>query len=463
MPRRALTLTLAALSAACGPNGPRADLAVTNVTVVDAVDGAREARTVLVTDGRISAVRDATAPVRAYATVDGAGKYLIPGLWDFHIHLTYDDRFTEAMPGLFLYHGITSVRDTGGDLDAVLPVVEAMRAEGSLAPRVFFAGPLLDGEAVVYDGENRPLLGISNSDVETARANVARLAETGVDFVKIYEMVTPEVFDALATEAAARGLPMDGHVPLAMRARDVGPRVQSLEHLRNIEMDCVASAEAQVFERRAILENPEALSGAALRLRMHREYRLPAVAAYDEAECARVFEAMRSTIQVPTLRLNSLSLAPPYARDDWAEAVARLPGEVAGDWGAMRGGAYGDPTYPEFSLFLVGRMHEAGVPVAAGTDTPISYAIPGYSLHSELEFLVRAGLSPFEALLSATVRPAEFFGLEGELGAVREGYLADLVLLSANPLEDIAATRTVEAVITRGRLLDREALDGLVR
>jgi hypothetical protein len=172
---------------------------------------------------------------------------------------------------------------------------------------------------------------------------------------------------------------------------------------------------------------------------------------------------MQSTIQVPTLRLNSLSLAPPYARDDWAEAVARLPGEVAGDWGAMRGGAYGDPTYPEFSLFLVGRMHEAGVPVAAGTDTPISYAIPGYSLHSELEFLVRAGLSPFEALLSATVRPAEFFGLEGELGAVREGYLADLVLLSANPLEDIAATRTVEAVITRGRLLDREALDGLVR
>lgn len=463
MHRCALTLFLVVLSVACGPGAPGSDLAITNVTVVDALDGAREGRTVLVTDGRITAVQDASAAVDAADVVDGSGRYLIPGLWDFHVHLTYDDRFTGAMPGLFLHHGITSVRDTGGDLDAVLPVVEAMRTEGALAPRVFFAGPLLDGGDVVYDGENRPLLGIPNPDPETARANVARLDAAGVDFVKIYEMVTPEVFDALATEASARGLPMDGHVPLSMQARDVGPRVQSLEHVRNIEMDCVASAAEDVVERRALLENPEGRSGAALRSQLHRAYRLPAIAAYDGAECQAVFAAMSNTIQVPTLRLNSLPLSPPYARGDWAAAAAKLPEEMAGDWGAMRGGAYGDPTFPEWSLFLIGAMHEAGVPIAAGTDTPISYAIPGYSLHSELEFLVRAGLSPREALRSATLRPAEFFGRESEMGAVREGYLADLVLLSANPLEDISGTRSVEAVVTRGRLLDRGALDALIR
>lgn len=463
--KRLILPVAAALAAACAPAEPAADLAITNVTVVDALDGARESQTVLVTDGRISAVQPASDPVDATEVVDGSGRYLIPGLWDFHVHLTYDERFVDAMPGLFLHHGITSVRDTGGDLDLVLPVVEQMRAEGAMAPRVFFAGPLLDGADVVYDGESRPRLGIANPDVETARANVARLDEAGVDFVKIYEMVTPEVFDALATEAAARGLPMDGHVPLSMRARDVGPRVQSLEHLRNIEMDCIADAraEADMLERRAVLANPDGISGGAMRSQLHRGYRIPSVEAYNEAQCDLVLEAMRETIQVPTLRLNALSLRPPYARDDWQAATAKLPMDAAEDWGARSGEGVDSATYPDWSLFLIGRMHEAGVPIGAGTDTPISYAIPGYSLHSELEYLVMAGLPPVEALRAATQRPAEFFGMEGEMGAVREGYLADLVLLSANPLEDISATRSVQAVVTQGRLLDRAALDALVR
>ncbi len=463
MPRRTAPLLVLLAFVGCAPAGPAADLAITNVTVVDAVDGARGALTVLVTDGRITSVQPASDPVDAAEVVDGSGRYLIPGLWDFHVHLTYDDRFTEAMPGLFLHHGVTSVRDTGGDLDLVLPVVEQMRAEGVLAPRVFFAGPLLDGRDVVYDGDGLPLLGIANPDVETARANVARLAEAGVDFVKIYEMVTPEVFDALASEAAARGLPMDGHVPLSMRARDVGPRVQSLEHLRNIEMDCIADAEADVLARRAALENPEGMSGGALRSSLHRAYRLPSVAAYDEAECDLVLEAMRGTIQVPTLRLNARVLRPPYARADWGAATSKLPQDAAEDWGARSGEAVESAIYPDWSLFLIGRMHEAGVPIGAGTDTPIGYAIPGYSLHSELEYLVMAGLPPLEALRAATLRPAEFFGLENEMGAVREGYLADLVLLDANPLDDISATRGVRAVVTQGRLLDRAALDALVR
>ena len=108
-------------------------------------------------------------------------------------------------------------------------------------------------------------------------------------------------------------------------------------------------------------------------------------------------------------------------------------------------------------------MHRARVPIAAGTDTPISFAAPGYSLHSELEMLVRAGLSPLEALRSATVRPAEFFGVASEMGTVEEGRLADLVLLSQNPLDDIRNTRSVEAVISKGVLLSRNALDVLVR
>lgn len=463
---RAAPLLLALTLASCAPAEPPADLAIQNVTVIDAVNGARAGQTVVVHEGRITAVQAADQPAEAREVVDGTGKYLIPGLWDFHVHLTYDARFTEAMPGLFLHHGITSIRDTGGPLELVVPAVEALRAEGATGPRVFFSGPLMDGADVVYDGVNMPLLGIANPDVETARANVARLADAGVDFIKIYEMVTPEVFEVLVQEARSRGLPIDGHVPLSMRARDVGPRVQSLEHLRNLEMDCSADAEAGVAERRRLLANPEGVPGGDLRSSLHRAFRIPSVRGYDEAQCREVLASMTSTIQVPTLRLNALSLRPPFTRPDWAEVLAKIPADVAAEWGALDGSLGGrstDPTYPEWSLFLVGLMHEAGVPIGAGTDTPIGYAVPGYSLHSELEMLVRAGLSPLEALRSATVRPAEFFGLERAMGTVEPGMLADLVLLSGNPMEDITLTRSIQAVVSKGRLLDRAALDALVR
>ncbi len=453
---------------ACSPAAPAADLAIENVTVIDAINGVREAQTVVVDDGRITSVTPAGEPVEAVETVDGTGQYLIPGLWDFHVHLTYDARFTEAMPGLFLNHGITSIRDTGGPLELLLPVVEALRAEGATAPRVFFAGPLLDGEHVVYDGNDRPLLGIANPDAETARANVARLAEAGVDFLKIYEMVSPEVFAVLVEEAGARGLPMDGHVPLSMRAQDVGPHVQSLEHLRNIELDCAAAPEALLAERQRILANPEGVSGASLRSQLHSLQRMPAVAAYDEQNCAAVLESMSATIQVPTLRLNALGLQPPFGRPDWDALLDKLPADVATEWRAITesssgGGPMRDTTFAVWSLHLIELMHNAGVPVGAGTDTPIAFAAPGYSLHSELEMLVRAGLSPMEALAAATVRPAEFFSLSGEMGTVEAGRLADLVLLSGNPLEDITNTRTVVAVVSKGSLLSRDELDALVR
>jgi hypothetical protein len=463
----ALTAVCTWLFAACGAEVPTADLAIRNVTVIDAVNGARADQTVVVDDGRITAVLGGDAGVDAAETVDGSGRYLIPGLWDFHVHLTYDERFTEAMPGLFLNHGITMIRDTGGPLDLVLPVVDAMRAEGAVAPRVFFAGPLLDGEHVVYDGENRPLLGIANPDVETARANVASLAEAGVDFLKIYEMVSPEVFAALVEEAQARGLPMDGHVPLSMRAQDVGPHVQSLEHLRNIELDCAGAPEALLAERQRLLANPEGIPGANLRSQLHGLQRSAAVAAYDEQNCSAVVESMTGTIQVPTLRLNALGLRPPFERSDWSTALEKLPADVREQWQAAGGNRGGggpgaDNTFADWSLFLVGLMHDGGVPIGAGTDTPIAFAIPGYSLHSELEMLVRAGLTPLEALGSATVRPAEFFDMSDEMGTIEAGRLADLVLLSADPLSDIANTRAVEAVVSKGALLSRSDLDALV-
>ncbi len=269
------------------------------------------------------------------------------------------------------------------------------------------------------------------------------LKEQGVDFIKIYEMVSPEVFEAMVETANELGLPIDSHVPLSMRASTAGPRVDSIEHLRNIEMDCASDTPTLHEERLARLKNPDGLSGAELRSSLHSLQRLPAIRNYDEDRCDETLKALTGTMQVPTLRLNSMSLAPPYLRNDWQDALARLPAAAGEDWRtstaerAANPPAEPDTTFADWSLFLTGRAHEHGVPIGAGTDTPIGLAIPGYSLHSELEMLVRAGLSPLEAIEAATVRPAEYFSLQDEMGTIDVGKKADMVLLDANPLDDI--------------------------
>jgi len=463
-PSRRLVALAVPFVAACAETAPSPGVAITNVTVIDAVGGARAQQTVVIRGDEIVSVEAAGDAPDVERVIDGSGRYLIPGLWDMHVHLTYDDSLTAAMPGLFLRWGVTSVRDTGGPLEELLPVVEAMRADGALAPRVFFAGPLLDGERVVYDGVGRPLLGTPNPTPEAARASVASLVEAGVDFVKVYELVSPDVFEALVAAAEERGLPIAAHVPLSLRARDVAPRVRSIEHLRNIELDCAGGPDELLAVRRSRLaQAPEDEHAAELRARMHTLQRLPAIAAYDARECDDALASMSNTIQVPTLRLNAFSLRPPFARDDWYAALEAAPPSLASAW-QQAGEAWrasppaADTTFGAWSLRLVGMMHARGIPIGAGTDTPINYALPGYALHSELEMLVRAGLRPLEALRSATIRPAEFFGLEGEMGQIAPGMRADLVLLDADPLDDISNTRRIRAVVTRGRVLEGETL-----
>ena len=431
-------------------------LAITNVTVIDAVDGRRSGQTVLINGNEIVAVQPASTPVDAAGVIDGSGKFLIPGLWDFHVHLTYEEGLQDAMPALFASYGITSVRDTGGLLDAVLPVVETMRAD-PMAPRVFFAGPLLDGEFVVYDGDGRPEIGTSVPTLEAARQTVQALYDQGASFIKIYEMVSPEVFVALVDAAEELGMPIDSHVPLSMRASLAGPQVDSIEHLRNIEMDCAANAPELLAIRRQRLENPDGLSGAELRASLHAEQRLPAVTNYHEGQCDRTIAALDETVMVPTLRLNSFNLTPAWERDGWEDALSRLPEDMATQWRSQAqersAQPTGDTTFAQWSLFLTERMYEAGVPIGAGTDTPINLSVPGFSLHSELEMLVHAGLTPLDAIGAATIEPARYFSLENEMGRITPGHAADLVLLDADPEADIANTRSINSVIMRGRLL----------
>ena len=467
--RTALLFSLALLLS-CGDSASRSvDIAIEHVTLIDAINPTRENQTVLIDDGRIVAIvnSDTKGRVSAQTTVDGSGQILIPGLWDFHVHFTFDTRFTDAMAGLFLYHGVTNVRDTGGLLEDLLPVVDTLQRSGANAPSIWYSGPLLDGADVVYDGVNFPGLGIANPTPEAARANIAEIHAAGASFLKIYEMVSPEVFAAIVDEARLRNLPIDGHVPLSMRARDVAPQVQSLEHLRNYEMDCVSEPEIWLAARQQQLANTANEPGNVLRTRLHELQRLTAISNEDPEVCAEMTEALKATVSVPTLRMNSMDLHIPFMREDFDQAMQMIPPSVQQEWEAAHTALLAseepvDTTFAEWSLRRTGELHAAGVPIAAGTDTPIGWSIPGYSLHTELEQYVQVGMTPLEALHSATVAPAEYFGLEDEMGQLQVGFIADAVLLTGNPLENIIDTRRVQAVINRGALLTRAQLDSLI-
>jgi hypothetical protein len=375
-----------------------------------------------------------------------------------HVHFLYEKALTDEMASLLLDYGITSVRDTGGDLLAMRRLTQAMAQSAADEPNIYYAGPLLDGRFVVYDGGDpgRPKLGTGIPDAETARAYVAELNKAGASLIKIYELVSPEVFEVLAAEARAAGMPIASHVPLLMTADAAGPLADSMEHLRNIELACASNWDELLRQRQRIIGEFVEGRGYDLRRSLHSLQRVPAIEAYDEARCDQVLGKLTGTIQVPTLRLNTVAIELPFNHPDWPRALDELPAAVADAWRVQAGeltrnAPLADPTFSRWSQFLISRLKANGVPIGAGTDTPIGLGIPGWSLHTELEQLVAAGLTNREALYAATVQAARFMKLQDEVGRIAPGMQADLLLLEANPLEDISNTRQISRVMLGGR------------
>lgn len=457
-PAVVLLLSIAVVTiAACG-DPPGSGTAIRNVTTVDAVHGTRHQQTVVFDGDTITYAGPASEAPATDESIDGDGNYLIPGLWDFHVHLVFDDRFTPIMPESFLRYGVTSVRDTGGLLTELLPVVNEIRSGGAPAPRIFFGGPLLDGEFVVYDGVSAPEIGVQNLTVSQAAQNVAALKAAGASFIKVYEMVSPDVFTALVAAARDNKLPIAAHVPLSLTASAAGPLVGSMEHLRNIELDCASNWQDLLDTRKELLENKDGKPGYILRSSLHSLQRLPAIERLDNDRCDDVLSELVDTIQVPTAGLNTIVLNPMFERDDWPAALALMPESIREAWAETPNWLPEDKTlwdtrFAQYTMQMIARMNDRGIPIAAGTDTPIAHAIPGYSLINELEILVASGLSPLEALEAATVTPASFFSLQHEMGTVEVGKRADLVLLQADPLDDINNLRRIELVIAQGTVV----------
>jgi imidazolonepropionase-like amidohydrolase len=417
-------------------------VAIRDVTVVDVRDGAlHPGHTVLVAGNRIVAV----GPTREVATphaevVEATGRYIIPGLWDMHVHSVANvalDRAIESVAAhewhfpLFLAHGVTGVRNMNdGTGDATLELTKSVRrqlAEGNLRgpPRFLTAGPSVDGD---------PPLGSNPVIVRTAakaRAAVDQLASNGADLIKVYENVSREVYFAIIDEARRRKIPVDGHVPFRVTAAEVADAGQrTVEHPDALAAGCSTAAEAERNRFAKVLADYNSLRESEKFLAMFRHVR----ALYDTRDpvaCASAIEA--------------------YRRNGVAVTADLL--------------AYHHVVHAEQVLANADRMrlvHEAGVLLLAGTDVGVPLQVPGISLHVELERLVEAGLTPLEALQAATLNPARVLKMTESLGTVEPGKLADLVLLDANPLENIRNTRKIRAVVANGRLYRRADLDQLL-
>src|SRR5579859_468081 len=452
MKRALVWLVLLGIPAVSSAQSPTV-FSIVNVTIIDVTGGPpKPHRTVVVRDGKIDEIRYSDESKPKGEKINGTGKFLIPGLWDMHVHTIFGDWFPRAkeitLP-LFIANGITGVRDMGSELDVLQQWRKEISAGTLLGPRLVMSGPMLDGPQPRFPAS------IAIRSPEDGRRAVADLKKKGADFIKLQSLIPRDAVFAIADEAKKQGITFVGHVPDAVRASEASNAGQkSFEHLIGI------------FEGSSPLED-EFIKGSKSESKF--------LSTYDPDRAAKLFAllAKNQTWQCPTLvwerggNLIELSdfgkdprakYVPAYWKDvTWKRFTEQIEQEFNTDDLATR------RRFVQKELEVVLAMHRAGIPFLAGTDTPPGvYIFPGFSLHEELQRFVAAGFTPLEALQTATLNPAKFLGMEDRLGTIEKGKLADLVLLDANPLDEIRNTQKIAGVVANGRYFSRADLDKLL-
>ena len=438
-------------------------LEITDVTVIDTAGAPpKQGQTVAVEGNRISQVGDAKkvhAPKGAQV-VNAHGLYVIPGLWDMHVHVWETDR---TFP-LFIANGVLGVRNMGGRLDE-LKRWRAQVVNGELlGPRMVISGPLVDGLNPAHPDHS-----VVVHDPAEGRAIVDSLKQSGVDFIKVFDNLTADEYYAIAEESKKVGLPFAGHLPRGVWASDASTAGQlSIEHLFGSPEEASKNFDQIVHLNDSPPASPaEKTARAMTLLKMEVDGFDP-----ERLKNLAVLFVKNGTWQDPTLVARRIV---PFLNDDavaknsllayigskdrkeWNDFRDRLIKESPPEFWTLHKAAYQE------ELAITREYHHDGVPMLGGTDAGgPPFVIPGFDLHNELAALVDAGFTPLEALQSVTLDAAQFLGRTDDFGTVANGKAADFVLLDANPLDDIHNTRKIRAVIVQGKYLDRAALDGLL-
>jgi len=385
-------------------------LVIRDVTVIDCTGAKPQAGMTVVIRGdriaEIAKVADVAIPKSA-RVIEGSGKFLIPGLWDMHGHLT--DAGPTA-PALLIENGVTGVRDMGGDLVLVQRLRREITAGKRIGPHIVTAGPFLDGQ-------DQAKWHLKATNAAEARELVRSIKQRGADFVKIHNALPREAFFAALDEAHKQGMTVAVHLPQSVTMAEASNAgAASLEHVEMLVQSAMREQDAAMKSRDekarfdAAFASLSGDNGAALwaLLVKNHTYYVPTVVAYERGFVL------------------------------WSNKPSALWPRRSVHWRQMD---------------VVAAMHKAGVKVMAGSDFSDWALVPGVDLHNELALLVESGFSPMEALQAATSLPAEFLGKTAEFGTVERGKLADLVLLDADPLESISHTRKISAVIVGGKLV----------
>jgi hypothetical protein len=472
----ALSVVLAALLNWPLPEMPRpgvtGEFVVSNVAIVDVVnDRIVPGRDVVVRNGRIDSIGASRLGVgqRGLAVVDGTGKFLIPGLWDMHVHsLKISPQYTHP---LSIANGVTGVREMWGcpslpdSFVACGDDIERWRAglqdHSHLAPRYIMRSSFaINGEEGV-PAAAPSFFRARNAD--EVKALVSHQAADGVDLLKVYTNVSVAAYEALTVEAARRGLRVAGHLPVRVPLRiALASGQHSVEHPRIFLFECYRG----VAEFRA-LPNPMSAYTTDMRARF--------IDGHDPGRCAELMAAMAAsdTWWTPTLQVLRMSAQAgnrEFREDPRLRYIPWIFSTGLWRWDADRAAAHArdasgrevDAELYRLAMDNVRQAHDAGVRIVAGTDAGDTYVFPGFAIHDELVELVRAGLTPADALRSATIDAARFSGQARDYGSIEAGKVADMILLDANPLADIRGTREIAGLFFNGQYLDRSALDELL-
>jgi hypothetical protein len=446
------------------------ELALTHVTIINPGVGKPQPDMTILISGHEIASTGKTRILQIPASakvIDSSGKFVIPGLWDMHVHFRNPDRDLK----MDIANGVLGIRNMGGAAKLVFPLRDAIASGQRLGPKIVASGPIVDGP----NSWSNPEFTVSVTTADEARSIVRLLKQQGSDFIKVYDGLPRDTYYAIADETSKLGFSFVGHLPSAIRVREA-----SIAGQRTIEHGVVlaggSTIEDEYIKRRldqSVFQ--EALSTKNFAL-------IPAKIARDQTAMLDHFSQERADQTYRLLAKNNTFLTPTlvteraltFIDDLNAKPDPRMQYVSAEElqWWKPENGMltkYRTPEYiamrkREYAKMLeeIPRAETLGVRLLAGTDVTIPYTYPGFSLHDELKIFVEAGLTPMQALETATTHPAQLLGLSKTWGRVERGYTANLVLLSADPLGDISNTKKIDSVVVNGQRLDRAQLDQLL-